>query len=160
MPLTGPCGQPGIPVPPGLWSLFQPRLLGLAFRGVTLGCSLRCLAAPRRPAWATSPGETPKMQRGNFQCSIFNSSSRSCLKTRENTIYRTLLDMFATRPIVIRDLFSMTLRVFTVQNHGRQLLRSTGSLETPPCTGDVASCTVHAPLTLGNGTQARLKLTS
>ena len=64
----------------------------LAFRGVTLGCSLRCLAAPRRPAWATSPGETPKMQRGNFQCSIFDWSSRSCLKTHENTIITLILD--------------------------------------------------------------------
>lgn len=29
-----------------------------------------------------------------------------------------------------------------------------GSLQHPPCDGDVASCTVHAPLSLGNGTKA------
>ncbi|CAK9052615.1 unnamed protein product [Durusdinium trenchii] len=64
LPSAGPCADPGVPVPSGLWSM--------------------CLSAPRRPVWASPPG----------------------------------------------------------------------SLQHPPCDGDVASCTVHAPLSLGNGTKA------
>ena len=37
---------------------------------------------------------------------------------------------------------------------GTRRYPAAGSLEDPLCPGDVASCTVHAPLTLGNGTQA------